>query len=388
VTAARALSTGSPATALTPRAVIAAWRGITRGQLVATLVLGGALSLYHFVVGPPPGGLRAWPIAFALDQIRVFALLLAIVVAERATEGNPDRFRAYAFAVVTGAAAGATASVYAREVLYALWMPQIRPFPRGLALYHFGELVMLGGAVVWVVLDRRRAARARGRMHAAELERIAAERRALESDLQAMQARVEPQFLFNTLSQVRHLYEHDPALGERMLDELIAYLRAAMPRMRDTSSTLGQEIQLVHAYLGIVRLRLGERLEFEIETPPQITDARVPPMMLLPLVYHAIAHGLAESHTNGKIRIRTAVADEKVRLEIVDSGAGFLPGSAGDSIAGIHERLAALYAARASLVLREREDGATEAVMEIPLEAASAAPHHLPTRNSVDAITR
>ena len=142
-------------------------------------------------------------------------------------------------------------------------------------------------------------------MHAAELERARTAKRTLESRLQAMQARVEPTFLFNTLSQVRDLYRADVAHGERMLDELIAYLRAAMPKMRDTSSTIGQELELVRAYLVIVRLRLGERLAFEIETPKEIGDARMPPMMLLPLVDHAIAHGLAESQATGSLYIRS-----------------------------------------------------------------------------------
>ena len=89
----------------------------------------------------------------------------------------------------------------------------------------------------------------------------------LESRLAAMQAQVEPQFLFNTLAQVERLYEIDPARAARMLDDLIAYLRAAMPLMRDTSSTVKQEIDLARAYLDIVRIRLGDRLAFAIEVP-------------------------------------------------------------------------------------------------------------------------
>lgn len=154
-----------------------------------------------------------------------------------------------------------------------------------------------------------------------------------------------------------------------MLDELIAYLRAAIPKMRDTSSTVGQEIELVRAYLGIVRLRLGDRLSFEIETPKDIADARMPPMMLPPLVDHAIAHGLAASQATSSIRIRTGIADERVRLEIADSGVGFLPENEGEEIVGIRERLNALYEARASLALQKLAGGATEAVLEIPHEA-------------------
>ena len=92
-----------------------------------------------------------------------------------------------------------------------------------------------------------------------------------------MQARVEPQFLFSTLAQVQNLYEANAATGERMLDELIAYLRAATPRMRDTSSTLAQEIELARAYLAILKVRLGDRLEYAIDIAEDSHGARMPP---------------------------------------------------------------------------------------------------------------
>jgi sensor histidine kinase YesM len=103
------------------------------------------------------------------------------------------------------------------------------------------------------------------RMRAAELARTLSRRRTLESRLQAMQARVEPQFLFNTLAQVRELYERDAVVAGRVLDDLISYLRAALPHLRESSSTLGQEIALARAYLDIMQVRLGERLEFSID---------------------------------------------------------------------------------------------------------------------------
>ena len=228
------------------------------------------------------------------------------------------------------------------------------------------ETAMLGGAIFWIVNDRRRAERARARMHAAELERIAAEKRSVESDLQALQARVEPQFLFNTLAHVKHLYEQDPAPAERMLDDLIAYLRAAMPRMRDTSSTVGQEIELVSAYLAIVALRLSDRLTYEIDSRSDVRGARMPPMMLLPLVDHAIRYGLAEPRTRLALRLRTDMVDKVVRIEIAHSGLAFAPDADAEGIAGVRERLAALYGGNASLHLYERPPETSEAVLEFP----------------------
>jgi LytS/YehU family sensor histidine kinase len=181
-------------------------------------------------------------------------------------------------------------------------------------------------------------------LHTAELDRIRRSRIALESRLQAMQARVEPQFLFNTLAQVGRLYEVAPATAAHMLDELIAYLRAAMPLMRDTSSTVAREVDLARAYLDIVAVRLGDRLRVSIDLPAAARDVRMPPMMLLPLVDHAIVYGIERSVTaTGTIRIETRVGNGRLRLAITDSGAGFVPDGDGDGIASVRERLAALY---------------------------------------------
>jgi hypothetical protein len=355
---------------LGPRMVIAAWRDITKQQLWTTFLLGCALFNYYSLVMDPPSDVWDGIVRFATVLAAAFAMLLAIAVADRATGKDPDRRGAYAIAVIIGAFVGAVLETQGANRLWNLFVPQNSVPDLGAALYLGFEIAMLGGGIVWIVNDRRRAQRARERTHTAELERIAAQKRSIESDLQAMQARVEPQFLFNTLAQVRDLYRDDAVRGERMLDELIAYLRAAMPLMRDTASTLGQEIDLVRAYLGIVRLRLGERLAFEIEPPARISSARMPPMMLLPLVDHAIVRGLAVPRTGGNLRICTEVVGGTVRLEIADSGAGLLPGAEGEGIAGIRERLAALYGSSASLTLRKREDEASEAVLQFPLEGA------------------
>ena len=404
------------------RAAFASFRGITRDDVHAAFLFACAYAVYDLVLNSRELiESELWlflAIKFVFYQVGAFTLLLGATIADSIGDA---RLRRIAFAaavtgsgvlisallgwtqvggdfdgfglftlllslVVARAMKGRMArrSVLALTIIFAVIMfvvgwqefagdPQRAKgaeavFP--LARHKFFEWLLLAGAAVFVYLDRRRTRAARAKMHAAEVDRARSAKRALESRLQAMQARVEPQFLFNTLAQVHDLYRTDPARGERMLDELIAYLRAAMPKMRDTSSTLGQEIELVRAYLAIVRVRLGERLAFEIESPADVTDARMPPMMLLPLVDHAIAHGLGASQANGTIRIRAAVNGRKIRLEIVDSGVGFLPGNEGDGIAGIRERLAALFESDAQLVLQTTDGGATEAAMEIPFEVA------------------
>lgn len=361
--------TAPPPTSFSARAALDAWRGVTRAAIKTALLFGSIVFLYHVIVHSgkaleSPDFIYDLLAGFVIDQLGAFALLLAVTVADHVTGREARRRVAYALAVVVAAAvAAAVDSTIEALVGDFAWLEVVKA-----TLYSFFEWLVLGGAATFIYTDRRRAQAALARMRAAEIERARTARRTLESRLQAMQARVEPQFLFNTLAQVRDLYRASAALGERMLDELIAYLRAAMPKMRDTSSTVGQEFDLVRAYLGIVRLRLGERLAFDVEAPEPLSGARMPPMMLLPLVDHAIAHALAKPQATGSIRIRAQIADAKVRLELTDSGVGFLPGSEGEGIAGIRERLSGLYGSDASLVLRQCNAGATEAVLEIRYE--------------------
>jgi len=367
---------------LTPGLVFAAWRGITREQFAATFLLGCALFVYHLVLDMLGEAAAELAVHFALEQIKAFSMLLAFVVADRVTGSDPDRRGAYAIAVAAGAAAGGAAIGSVGPVASALLFGADASPSAGFAIYIGLEQFMLGSAAVLVINDRRRARRASEILHRAEIDRIAAEKRSVESDLQAMQARVEPQFLFNTLAQVERLYAEDPLRGARMLDDLIAYLRAAMPLMRETSSTFGREIALARAYLDIVRLRFGDRLGVDIEAPPDADDIRMPPMMLLPLIDHAVVHGLEEAATgSGAIRIRGAVQDGRLRLTICDSGVGFAPEADGAGIAALRERLDALYGQAAWLELRRADRRSTEAVLELPLESRDSADARPPSND-------
>ena len=166
--------------------------------------------------------------------------------------------------------------------------PSSRTLIRVHPIYVAMHWLLFGGAAVVFYGERRLAQIALQRLRSAELDRIARSREVVESKLQAMQARVEPTFLFNTLAHVARLYRRDVPLADRMLDELVAFLRAAMPHMRYTSSTVAQEAELVRAYVGVVRIRLGRRLDISIDVDSDAADARLPPMTLLPLVDHRL----------------------------------------------------------------------------------------------------
>ena len=135
-----------------------------------------------------------------------------------------------------------------------------------------------------------------------------------------------------------------------------------MPRMRDTSSTVGQELELVRAYLDIVHLRLADRLTFAIQPPDDgVPGARMPAMLVLPLVDHAIAHSVAEWHSAGSIRVRAAIVNQKIRFELSQTGVDDAAEN-DERILSIRERLAALYEGEASLVMQRLEPNGTEAI--------------------------
>jgi sensor histidine kinase YesM len=203
----------------------------------------------------------------------------------------------------------------------------------------------------------------------AECRREGLQAQMVEARLSALQAQIEPHFLFNTLANVKRLYETAPARGREMLSSLINYLRAALPTMREPGSTLDRELELVRSFLTILQMRMGERLGFSIEAPPSLGHARVPPMVLPTLVENAVKHGLSPLPEGGRINIRASADGERhLVLEITDTGAGFSgSGGSGVGLANTRSRLAALYGSDASLALSMAAPRGDTATVRLPL---------------------
>jgi hypothetical protein len=210
--------------------------------------------------------------------------------------------------------------------------------------------------------------------HTATLARIAIDSARLdqqtaEARLQVLEAQIEPHFLFNTLANVKRLYEIDPANGARMLRNLKAYLAVVLPQMRENASTLGREMTHVTAYLDIQKIRMGQRLAFAIDLPEALREARMPALMLLTLVENAIKHGLNPLREGGAITIRAALQGDRLQVTIADTGRGFVRSSGGGTgLANLRARLAALYGDRASLSLAQNAPQGITATIEVPYE--------------------
>jgi LytS/YehU family sensor histidine kinase len=207
------------------------------------------------------------------------------------------------------------------------------------------------------------------------LDSARSDQQTVEARLQMLEAQIEPHFLFNTLAHVRRLYEIDAVAGRRMLTNLMEYLAVALPRMRESGSTLEREIGYATAYLEIHRMRMGSRLGVDIDVPASLHGMRMPPLMILTLVENAIKHGIAPRPGGGRIGIHATADDDRMRIEVADTGRGFTKTSGGGTgLANIRGRLAALFGTAASLSLQRNSPRgvvATIVLPRIPGETAS-----------------
>ena len=166
-----------------------------------------------------------------------------------------------------------------------------------------GTALVLGLLITLTAQLREREARARNQALQFELERSRLEKLALDARLDLLQAQIEPHFLFNTLANVQALVEDGSPRAASVLQSLIAYLRAAMPRLHERESTLGDELGLVRAYLELMQMRMPDRLRFRIEVPAHLQQQRFPAMALLTLVENAVRHAIDPSEAGGCIDI-------------------------------------------------------------------------------------
>ena len=201
-------------------------------------------------------------------------------------------------------------------------------------------------------------------------------RQVVEARLAAMQAQVEPHFLFNTLASIDHLIETDPKRASVMQKNLIALLRASMPTMREATTNgsrdLGAELGVITPYLEILKVRMEDRLQTEIDVPAGLRSAEFPPLMLQSLVENAIKHGLEPKPEGGRLTVCAEVLHGALAVSVADTGLGFgkaATAGTGIGLANIRERLQLLHGGRAALVVAENPGGGTVATITVPYVA-------------------
>jgi sensor histidine kinase YesM len=231
-----------------------------------------------------------------------------------------------------------------------------------------GVVLVVAPILALGALYRERDAQARSQALQFALEKAQLEKQALDAQLRLLQAQIEPHFLFNTLANVQALVEAGSPRAAALLQSLIAYLRAAVPRLNDEHATLADEATLVRAYLELMRMRMPDRLQFEVDIAPEAARERFPAMALLTLVENAIRHGIDPSEQGGRVVVRAARDDAgALQVSVSDTGVGMSEKSvAGLGLTNLRARLAAFFGARAHLDLSEQSPHGLRADIVVP----------------------
>jgi two-component system sensor histidine kinase AlgZ len=310
---------------------------VLRAVLFAEAVAGvGAMFL--------AAGFTDWLLRFSLLSGGVLPATLAWLIAACLLKGYIARLPTplqWAAGIVMGALAGA----YGCGLLVLIGSLESAPWAASATAGALLSAVLVAG-LVW---------RAKARMPAATAARLA-----------ELQSRIRPHFLFNTLNSAIALVRAEPAKAESVLEDLSELFRHALADSTE-SVTLGQEIELAQRYLAIEQIRFGDRLQVQWSLDPEADAAKLPPLLLQPLVENAVRHGVEPSAAGAQVKISTARRGSVVVLKVTNSSpAGVGERGHGLALANVRERLTLLHDVQAQFKTVFR-DGMFQVRLEIPL---------------------
>jgi len=344
------------------RSRLVVWVWIWLGWTALALFFATSLWLNYIARGQP-ANFRA-SLLVSLSEWWIWALLTPVVVwlARRWPIQRPWSLRNLFLHGAAGAVL-ATVKVLLERVV-RIWIFGVAPYflPSNLAL-HF--------LVYWAIVLLTMAEAYHRRSRQRELQAAEVEARLNEARLQLLQAQLQPHFLFNALNTIAETVHEDPDAADRMIAALGDLLRATLDGEGQTVP-LSEELSLAEKYLAIQQARFGERLRVEIDVPRAALAARVPRLLLQPLLENAIHHGLGSASNGGRIRVAASADGSTLRLEIHDNGQGFpVDGDAkfGVGLTNTRARLEAMYSGAARFeVDAERPRGARVRI-SLPFES-------------------
>ena len=317
-----------------------------------------------------------WFGAFMLTGVLLISLTLTLTGAWF----GPSRFKiglkslaVWLGVAITGAVVGGIAAKLALAGSLSTVLDQfVRVAPQ----------ILIGGLVTGLVyavlmvsiVQYRRTQLQRNNTDLARLAQQERMRRQLaDARLKLMQAQVEPHFLFNTLASVQQLAENKAPEAAQLTAQLITFLRAGLASLREDTTTLAREFKAIEAYLTIMQTRMHDRLQFELDLPAALRETSMPPAMLISLVENAIKHGLEPHPDGGKLRVMARLEDARLRLTVADTGLGPGAGAAtaggGVGLDNIRQRLRAIFANDARLIVSGNLPQGFVAVIDMPLHA-------------------
>jgi sensor histidine kinase YesM len=348
-------------------------RGIRWLFLSVPLALLGAIAAAYFV--QDIAFFEAWPalnvafllIGFAIVPVFSPAASLARKLVHIAVFAP---LAAWFIAVLIGAAFD---RYYGNDLLQTFYLRFRTTLIAGLST---GVLyVAIVGAIVY--LRAQHVAIANKRLTAAKQESDIA-RQLTETKLRLLQAQIEPHFLFNTLASAQQLASKGAPEAAKLIGHLVRFLRIAIPSMRDERGALQREFEQIAAFLAIMQTRMGERLQFSVNAPPDLHDFPLPPALAMTLVENAIKHGIEPSREGGRVDVSAQRVDDRLRIVVADTGVGLIATAdkevgSGLGLANIAQRLDAIYNGRAKVALTENHPHGCVATLTLPHDDASTA---------------
>ena len=344
---------------------------VTRGQVVAVLLATLVTSVLDFAflfdkVGKP----GIWKI-FAFEPVTSLLIYSSALVAWLIVAANPSERTRWSKLVGASVLSAAVATAITMPISDAIGIDEVwrtvmeksKPMPPDWLRFVGGTAQLSLFAFLFIAAAqniRQRSATQRAVL-AAQRAQASIAREVLEARLIAMQAQVEPQFLFDSLVDIEKLYRKDPSQAADDLDRLINYLRVALPRMRESGSTIEAEIDLVKAYLAVVTSLHAGRPALHVTLPEECRVARFYPMLFLPLVQRAVRQPSGIPPASIRMGI-SRIDDEVVTVLRFDDPAGCADDA---ELVRVRERLAGLYGGAASLQCTER-DGMVQLTMRVP----------------------
>ena len=213
-----------------------------------------------------------------------------------------------------------------------------------------------------------------GKYRAHELKASQLQAQLAQAQLQALKMQLHPHFLFNTLHAISSLMRRDVEAAERMIARLSDLLRLTLENVGAQETSLRQELEFLESYLEIEKTRFRDRLQVKMDIEPETLDARVPNLILQPLVENAVRHGVAPHAAPGLIEISARLKENKLELQVCDNGAGLPDDRRGRIKEGVgwgntRARLEQLYGAGAYFDLSNRDKGGLVVSLTIPFRA-------------------
>ncbi|HET9484863.1 MAG TPA: histidine kinase [Xanthomonadales bacterium] len=324
--------------------------------------------------------LPGWKVSYAVLITRLVLLALVMLTVFGILERWPKRLPSWLARWALQVIGVALVVPFANALIYALttfgdpgpWYHDKDRLQGYSGLTMFALLV--GPWMAMSALYRHISGEAQRQALAFELERSEFERKDLDARLRVLQAQVEPHFLFNTLANVRELVDSGSPQASNVLGSLIAYLRAAVPRLHEPTTTMRQEIELVRAYLEIMHMRMPDRLQFSLHADDATLPLTCPPMTLLTLVENAVRHGIDPSEVGGRIDVQVSLRGDRCIARVTDTGVGLRESSdgLGTGIENLRERLKLAFGSDAQVRLAANVPRGVVAEAEFPARRTPA----------------